>query len=223
MRELSMNSLKRARSGVLRFAGYLIPLLQSLPPLGVWTGLMTLPFVSYLIAIFTNLPVNLPTALSGLSGWLTSPFLVTEKASVIIGLAILVYSVAYLKLKRKDGLVASGPYRLVRHPQYLGMILSTLGLTSWSVWILNNTFGIGFLDPSQTIAVWFIELFAYIVLANVEDLFLSKNHGEAYGNYANEVPFLVPFLNAKRKSLEVFISIVVPSILLLILLSIQRI
>lgn len=218
-----MNSLKRIRSGVLRFAGYSIPLLQSLPPLGVWTGLMTLPFASYLIVIFTNLPVNLPTALSDLSGWLTSAFLVPEKVSVIIGLSILVYSVVYLKLKRKDGLVTSGPYRLIRHPQYLGMILSSLGLTSWSVWILNNTFGIGFLDPSQTIAVWFIELFAYIVLASVEDLFLSRNHGEAYRNYANEVSFLVPFVNAKRKSLEVLISIVIPSILLLALLSMQKI
>ena len=216
-----MNSLKRIRSGVLRFAGYLIPLLQSLPPLGVWTGLMTLPFVSYLVMIFANFPVNLPRALSELFSLF--PVLIPERTFVIIGLLIIVYSVVYLRVRRKEGLVTSGPYRLVRHPQYLGMILSTLGLTSWSVWILNNTFGIGFLDPSQTIAVWFIELFAYIVLANVEDLFLSKNHGEAYGNYANEVPFLVPFLNAKRKSLEVFISIVVPSILLLILLSIQRI
>jgi protein-S-isoprenylcysteine O-methyltransferase Ste14 len=218
-----MNSLEKARSGFLRFAGYFVPLLQSLPPLGVWAGLMTLPFAGYLIMIFANLPFNLPRVLSDFSDWLVSPFLVPEKALVIIGLSLLVSSVVYLRLKRKEVLVTSGPYRLVRHPQYLGMILSTLGLTSWSVWILNNTFGIGFLSPSQTMGVWFIELCAYVALAWVEELFLSKNHEEAYENYKSRVPFLVPFFNAKRKSLDVLLSIGIPSILLFALINIQTV
>jgi protein-S-isoprenylcysteine O-methyltransferase Ste14 len=173
--------------------------------------------------IFANLPFNLPRALSDFSGWLISPFLVPEKALVIIGLLILVSSGVYLRLRRKEGLVTSGPYRLVRHPQYLGMILSTLGLTSWSVWILSNTFGIGFLSPSQTMGVWFIELCTYVALAWVEELFLSKSHGEAYVNYTSYVPFLVPFFNTRRKSLDVSLSIFIPSILLFVLIRIQTI
>ncbi|MFQ6064478.1 MAG: methyltransferase family protein, partial [Candidatus Bathyarchaeia archaeon] len=137
------------------------------------------------------------------------------------GLLILVYSVAHLRIKRHEGLVTSGPYRLVRHPQYLGMILSTLGLTSWSVWILNNTFGIGFLSPSQTIGVWFIELFAYILLAYVEELDLSRRYGESFENYKSEVPFFIPFLPTSRKALEIFVSILIPSILLLGLIGFQ--
>ncbi|MCK4953588.1 hypothetical protein KAS14_07370 [Candidatus Bathyarchaeota archaeon] len=46
--------MERGRSGFLKIAGYLIPLVQSLPSLGVWTGLMTLPFASYLIMIFKS-------------------------------------------------------------------------------------------------------------------------------------------------------------------------
>jgi protein-S-isoprenylcysteine O-methyltransferase Ste14 len=175
----------------LRFAGYLIPLLQSLPPLGVWTGLMTLPFVSYLAVIFANLPTNLPKALSELFSLF--PALVSERTFVIVGLLIIAYSAVYLRVKRKEGLVTGGPYQFVRHPQYLGMIISTLGLTSWSVWILSNTFGIGFLNQSQTIAVWFIELFAYIFLAYVEELFLSRNYGEAFEDYRSHVPLLILF------------------------------
>lgn len=212
-----MNPLNRVRSGFLRFAGYLIPLVQSLPPLGVWTGLMTLPFASYLILTFTNLPVNLPRALSEFF----VSFLIPEKAFVIIGLLILVYSVVYLRVNRKEGLVTSGPYRLTRHPQYLGMILSTLGLTSWSVWILNNTFGIGFLSPSQTIGVWFIELFAYIFLAHIEELFLSRNYGETYEDYKSQVPLLIPFFKTSRKDLDVLVSILIPAILLFILINVQ--
>ena len=206
-----MTLLERMRAGFLKVAGYLVPLVQSLPPLGVWTGLMTLPFASYLVMMFANFPDNLPRALSD---FFFMPFLILEKAFVIIGLSVLVYSVAYLRIKKKEGLVTSGPYRLVRHPQYLGMILSTLGFTSWSVWILNNTFGIGFLSPSQTIGVWFIELFAYILLAYIEEQDLSRNYGESFENYKSQVPFFIPFLKANREDLDILISILIPAILL---------
>lgn len=214
-----MNSLDRIRSRFLKFAGYLIPLVQSLPPLGVWTGLMTLPFAAYLVMIFTNLPVSLPTALSEFF----TPFLIIEKAFLIIGLIILVYSIVHLNMKKKEGLVTSGPYRLVRHPQYFGIILSTLGLTCWSVWILSNTFGIGFLSSSQTIEVWFIQLFAYIILASVEEVYLARNHAEAFENYANQVPFLIPFFSTRRRFPDILLSILIPSILLCILVNIHLI
>ncbi len=202
---------ERIRSGFLKVAGYLVPLVQSVP---VWAGLMTLPFASYLILIFTNLPVELPRALFEL----LFPFPILDKAFVIIGLLILVYSAVYLRIKRKEELVTSGPYGLVRHPQYLGMILSTLGLTSWSVWILNNTFGVGFLSPSQTIGVWFIELFAYILLAYTEELNLSKKYGESFMNYKSKVPFFIPFSKTNRTALDILISISIPAILLFALI-----
>jgi len=207
---------ERIKSGSLKVAGYLVPLVQSLP---AWTGLMTLPFATYLIMIFANLPVNLPRALFEFF----VPFPILEKACVIIGFLILVYSAAYLITKRKEGLVTSGPYRFVRHPQYLGMILLTLGLTSWSVWTLNNTFGIGFLSPSQTIGVWFIELFAYILLAYIEEQHLSKKYEEFFENFKSRVPFFMPFLKTNREYLDILVSILIPAFLLFGLLAISRI
>jgi len=178
---------------------------------------MTLPFAGYLILIFTNLPVNLLKALSDF--FMPVPFLIPERALIRVGFSILVYSVAYLRMKKKEGLVTLGPYRLVRHPQYLGMILLTLGFTSWSIWILRNTFGIGFLNPLRTIGVWFIELFAYILLAHIEELFLSKNYGETFENYKDQVPLLIPFLKTHRKDLDILISILIPAIILSVLIN----
>ena len=213
-----MNLLERTRSGFLKIAGYLVPLVQSLPSLGGWVGLMTLPFATYLVVFFTNLPVSLVDVLSAFF----SPFglHLPERAFIVIGLFLLVYSVGHLRVKKRDGLVTSGPYRLVRHPQYLGMIVATLGLTSWSVWILNNTFGVGFLSPSQTIGVWFIELFAYVLLALMEELYLSKSCGKIFSEYRTQVPFLIPFLKTRR-DLEMLVSVLVPAILLFALISIQ--
>jgi len=208
--------MDRKRSAFLRFVGYLVPLAQSLP---AWTGLMTLPFASYLILVFADLSVNLPRALLDFF----APYPILEKVFVITGLFVLVYSAVYLIAKRKSGLVTSGPYRWVRHPQYLGMVLLTLGLTSWSVWILNNTFGTGFLSPSQTIGVWFIEMLAYILLAHIEEQHLSRNHGESFENYKSQVPFFIPFLKTNRQEVDILVSILVPAFLLFGLLAVGRI
>ena len=133
-------TIEKAKHRFLVFAGYLVPLVQSVP---FWAGLMTLPFASFLVLLFTSFSDILPRAISDF----LAPFVIPEKVLVVTGFLMLVYSAIYLMMRRRNGLVTSGPYRLVRHPQYLGMILSTLGLTSWSIWTLNNTFGIGFLSP----------------------------------------------------------------------------
>jgi hypothetical protein len=99
-----IGSIKQNERVVIEICWISIPLVQSLPPLGVWTGLMTLPFATYLIMMFTDLPVSLPTALSEFF----TPFLITEKAFLIVGLIILVCSIAHLKMKKKQGLVTSG-------------------------------------------------------------------------------------------------------------------
>ena len=77
-----MNPLGRMRSWLLRFAGYFIPFVQSLPALGGWVGLMTLPFATYLIMFFMNLPVSLVDVLSAF--FAPFPILIPERAFTII-------------------------------------------------------------------------------------------------------------------------------------------
>jgi len=198
---------ERIKLGLLKVAGYLVFLVQSVP---VWTGLMTLPFAVYLFTVLSNLSANLPVALSNFF----SPFLIPEKICVVTGLAFIIYSVIHLQTIKREGLVTSGPYGLVRHPQYLGMLITTLGFSSWSIWWLTNTFGIGFLNPPQTIGLWFIELFAYILLANIEERYLTGKYGESYGDYMNRVPFFIPFLKTENKLHETLLTVIVPALFL---------
>jgi protein-S-isoprenylcysteine O-methyltransferase Ste14 len=203
----------KTKTGIFKVVGYFVPLVQSLPPLGLWTGLMTVPLASYLVMMFANLPASLPQALSTFF----TPFHLPEKALIGLGLLLLVYSVIYLRLKKGEGLVTSGPYRLMRHPQYAGIILFTIGLTSWSVWILNNTFGMGFLSSSQTLVVWFVELLAYVLLASIEERYLSRSFSE-FEAYKSKTPLLISFLTTNSSYLELPLSLAIPVIVLAVLL-----
>jgi len=165
--------------------------------------------------LFSSLPESLPIALEE---FFTDGIFLLDKTCIIVGLLLLFYSSIYLKVKRGKGLVISGPYRFVRHPQYLGIIFFTLGLTTRSYWILTNTFGTGFLSAQQTIAAWFIELFAYILLANIEELYLSKEFREPFENYKSKTPFLIPLLKTNKKALDALVSILISAILLWIVL-----
>ena len=206
----------KKRPWFLKTAGYLVPLFQSLPPLGAGWAWMTFPLILYLAAMLYSLPIALPNAVYALfyPAW----DLLLERTLVISGLLLFSFSVAYLRMKRKEGLVTSGPYRLVRHPQYLGMALSTIGFTSWSVSILVSTFGTGFLTPRETIGVWFAQLLAYILLAYIEELYLSREYAGPFENYKSKAPFFIPFIKTGRRKLEIAVSILVPTLLLLSLI-----
>ncbi|MCW4041252.1 MAG: hypothetical protein NWE83_10945 [Candidatus Bathyarchaeota archaeon] len=200
------------RSVFLKVAVYCIPLVQSVP---AWTGLMTLPFAGYVLLVFTNFPVNVVSAVVDFF----TPLCVFEKIVAIIGLVILMYSVIYMKRTKHRGLITSGPYRFIRHPQYLGMILVMLACTSWSVWILTNTFGVGFLTPNQTIGVWFLALLTYILLAYIEEQALIRQFGVVYMSYQRQTPFFIPFVKPHKKEFTLLSSIGIPVLLLFGLLA----
>jgi protein-S-isoprenylcysteine O-methyltransferase Ste14 len=76
-----------------------------------------------------------------------------------------------------------GPYRFVRHPSMLGLLVMF-----WAA--AEMTAGRLLLASAMT---------GYIVLAlRWEERDLLREHGEAYHVYQREVPMLVPRMNAKR-------------------------
>jgi protein-S-isoprenylcysteine O-methyltransferase Ste14 len=84
---------------------------------------------------------------------------------------------------RKEGhrVVDTGPYALVRHPIYTGLLLATLatGTASATVPALAGVVIIG-------IGIW--------LKARLEERFLAEELGaDAYGEYRRRVPMLLPF------------------------------
>jgi protein-S-isoprenylcysteine O-methyltransferase Ste14 len=216
--DLKMSMLQKIRETLLRISGYLVPLIQQIPTLGIYTGLMTLPLLSVLTILFTQFPVNI---IGMIAEFITMSFMsvsvLVANLITIAGLLLTIYSVIYFMCHKKDGLVTTGPYRFIRHPQYTGFLMITLGLTVFSYWWLSNTFGIGWLSKEATVAVWFVQLGVYVALALIEESHLLKTFGEHYNTYKKTASFFVPLGRFKRFDIPFSVGILILSMILLIL------
>jgi protein-S-isoprenylcysteine O-methyltransferase Ste14 len=100
--------------------------------------------------------------------------------------------------------VQTGPYKYVRHPQYVAFIILTLGLTLITFEtnpIFNFNIG-NFNGFSFILIIWIGEVLAYIILGKIEDIALKAKYGDQFLKYAIEVPFMVPFLKLKRNEIK---------------------
>ncbi|MFW9962749.1 MAG: methyltransferase family protein [Candidatus Sifarchaeia archaeon] len=204
-----ISGLQRLKLRMVTIIGYVLPFLASIPPMLGWAGLMTVPLIFFIIIMggrFPELPVSIPYLLFGGS--------ILDAFVVIFGIVILISSIIALRREKSKGLVTSNIYRLVRHPQYLGLILFTAGLTSRSVWILMNTFGVGWLNVQETILVWIAVLVVYICLAGIEELHLASTFDVSWSEYRDRVGFLIPLPVRLPRALEILLAIVIPISLL---------
>lgn len=212
-----MTFLKKIKTSLLNISGYLVLLLQQIPPLGVYPALMTLPVFLYLLFLALQFPWSIPNAI--IEGIQMSVLLYPlETIIAVAGLILVIYSIVYLHSHRKEGLVTTGPYRFIRHPQYAGFILLTLGLTALSYNILRNTFGMGWLTPEATLALWFGQLAIYIALAFIEESHLAKTFGDPYATYKENTSFLLPLKSLGYFEIPLSITFLVGTLFVLIIL-----
>jgi len=197
------NPVDRLKLRVISTIGLLLPFLASIPPITAWGALMTVPFLLYLILMLSN-----PNTI------VLYPSDIFNIAVFLIALLLIVYSIGYLWRKKSVGLVTTGPYRAVRHPQYFSIIIFTTIVTYQSVWILQHTFGIGWLSIEQTIAIWMAMLFAYAVIASIEELHLQEVYGSEWTEYRNRVGFLLPLVRFRSRIVEAIVCIILPILVL---------
>jgi protein-S-isoprenylcysteine O-methyltransferase Ste14 len=108
---------------------------------------------------------------------------------VAAGLGFAVWARVYLgrnwsatvTIKRDHELVRTGPYGVVRHPIYTGILLALLGtaiaIGEWRGLLALASITIGFLFKIRT-----------------EERFMGELFGERYARYRAEVPALIPFI-----------------------------
>lgn len=87
---------------------------------------------------------------------------------------------ASIVIREGHRVIASGPYALVRHPIYTGLIGAAL-----CTLIVKGT--------AAAAAGFVLILIAFTLKARAEEKFLRKELGPAYDDYARRVPMLVPF------------------------------
>jgi protein-S-isoprenylcysteine O-methyltransferase Ste14 len=95
-----------------------------------------------------------------------------------IGLMITGWREVY-RAQQRGELVTSGVYAVVRHPQYLGILIALFGqIVHWPTIL--------------TVGLYPVIVWAYVRLARHEERTLLAHFGDAYRDYRRRVPMLVP-------------------------------
>ena len=164
---------------------------------------MSLPLIGYLIAFFQN-----PSIL--LRDFFTF-FGYPGTYIIYFGTLFFIYSLIYQIIHRKE-LIKKGPYKYIRHPQYVSIIITTFGFTiiSLETTPVNIIFPYEIFKSSWIVYIWIAEVIAYIFLAKIEDLSLKAKYSEDFLNYAIKVPFMFPFFNLnkekKKRKIKLFLK-----------------
>lgn len=100
-------------------------------------------------------------------------------AMIFFGFYLIYQGWALIHAASEDTLVTTGVYAYIRHPQYIGMWLITVGLLiQWPTLI--------------TLIMWPILMFAYYKLSMSEEEVLKKTFGEEFERYKRNVPAFFP-------------------------------
>ena len=88
---------------------------------------------------------------------------------------------ATVTLKQDHELIARGPYRLVRHPIYSGLLLACVGTA------LPR-------EDLRAVAALALILLSFLRKAGIEEVKLSQYFGPAYREYKQRTKALIPYL-----------------------------
>lgn len=165
-------------------------------------------FSAFIVALFAEM-YGFPLSIYLLSGWLVShypdvdpfthdtghfwhtllgsegpahsdPLHIFSEVLVFLGLILLVASWRILyRAQRARVLATSGPYALIRHPQYAAFIIIMLGfLLQW--------------PTIPTLFMFPVLVGMYILLAHEEEAEARAQFGEAYDRYTAATPAFLP-------------------------------
>lgn len=146
--------------------------------IALMTEMFGWPLVIFLLSPLVNVPEIGETFEEGFTIFGQKPALVGTALS-FLGLAII--AIGWTQIHRATGLVKTGIYRYMRHPQYTGILLFALG------WLVHW--------PSIVILVlWPLLIVMYVWLAKQEEKQAIEDFGEEYTAYAARTKRFIPFV-----------------------------
>ena len=154
---------------------------QYIPVAGPWFGYMIFPVLIYISGLMWAYPEFLEAQKNLL---LFSERLLFGRIVAITGLTIFLVALVQL-LRNNKKVVTTGLYSVVRHPQYFGITVMTLGFSIMCIQFTWST------DP-KVLYVWLIQVLGYILLAAYEEQYLLREHKIEYQQYRQKVPFIFP-------------------------------
>jgi len=166
--------------------------MQSILNAGIFISIMSIPLLPYLFYFLVGqvspeaLKFNIQVMLFAKAFWV-------GRAIALIGVVVLLLAAAQLLWNHYKGvgLIKTGMYSVVRHPQFFGIITITIGLT---VMVLTNSTSKLF----QISGLWLIQTLGYAGIARYEETHLLKQFGESFRQYKRDVPFIFPTKRPSR-------------------------
>jgi protein-S-isoprenylcysteine O-methyltransferase Ste14 len=167
---LALLPYRRPTKGVWKSKGAFVAFVIAL-----MTEMFGWPLVLFLAAPFFEIPRIAPAWFDAVGHW------PAQAGTFLSLLGLTLVALGWHQIHRAEGLITTGLYRFVRHPQYLGIFLFTLG------WLLHW--------PSLvTLFLWPILLVAYFWLARLEERQAVEQFGSAYTEYAERTKRFIPHL-----------------------------
>ena len=146
-----------------------------------WIPLMIFPETSWLMEF-----LFLPEIWTNAKLWLLIELIRPIITVLGFGLFLLSFTQMFLAMRKGRVLVTSFFYSLVRHPQYLGIILWTFGHVLYSLPV--------HLRPADFLG-WLTLLSMYLLLAHLEEKWMEREV-KGYLDYRSKVPFMIPFVKS---------------------------
>ncbi len=130
---------------------------------------------------FDHLNGHLLGTLLGAPGWMK--LIIFQMGGFIMFLGLILMGKGWSQIHEAKGkLVTDGIYAYIRHPQYSGLFLITIGmLVQWPTLL--------------TLLMWPILTYAYYRLALREEKIVEEQFGEDYLRYKEKVPAFVPIIS----------------------------
>lgn len=107
---------------------------------------------------------------------------------------IIFIGLVFIAKARKDriNLIQKGPYKYVRHPQNLGIIIMVLPFALYTPWIQDTGIRIG------DILSWTLFCLVMIFCSDFEEIRMKKGLSEEYENYRLRTGFFIPKLRYQK-------------------------